>query len=355
VQRRVVIAVAIIVAVAAVAATAFAAPAVSTSNTSPNPDLNPARSPWYQAAAQRAAAAAAASATANASKTPTYTPSLSSTATYNPLGTSPDTYDLSWTLPTAGKSGCLVCHGDQNLVRIQGGTSVSLYVSYETLQASAHANVPCTGCHADFAFKTPHANTESDVWKSVAKSSCKNCHKAEFASYTAGIHSPARPPGVQVAASSAKGKPVPLCGDCHGGHDIPVLKGNPEAQRKLHASGLDMCGQCHTAESGNYADYYHGAAYKEGAPDAPACWQCHKSHDILPSSDRRSSTYPDNLPETCAQCHAGDPNMKYATYGKIIHGKASVLHNNPLYKLYEQVGGGISGAWQKVTSVFNGQ
>ena len=248
-------------AVAVVAATAFAAPGVSTST---NPDLNPSRSPWYQAALQRAAAA---SATANASKAATATaPKTTTPATgaYDPLGTAPDTYDLSWTLPTAGKSGCLVCHGDQNLVRIQDGRSVALYVSYQTLQSSAHANVPCTGCHADFAFKTPHTNTKTDAWKAVAKSSCKNCHKSEFAAYTAGIHSPARPPGIKVAASSAKGKPIPLCGDCHGGHDIQTLKDNPEAQRKFHASAMEMCGQCHTAEAGNYADYYHGAGIQGG-------------------------------------------------------------------------------------------
>jgi hypothetical protein len=345
-------------AVAVVAATAFAAPNVATTvdPNSTNPDLNPSRSPWYQQAAANAAAAAEASAAAAAAKTAAAaatTTTTTTSGTYDPLGTAPDTYDLSWTLPTAGKSGCLVCHGDQNLVRIQDGRSISLYVSYETLQGSAHANVPCTGCHADFAFKTPHTNTKTDAWKAVAKSSCKNCHKSEFAAYTSGVHSPARPPGLKVAASSAKGKPVPLCGDCHGGHDIMALKDNPEAQRSFHASALEMCGQCHTAEAGNYADYYHGAAYKEGAPDAPACWNCHKGHEVLPSSDRRSSTNPDNLPETCAQCHAGDPNMKYASYGKIIHGKASVLNNNPLYKLYRQAGDQISGAWDKVTGVFN--
>ncbi len=340
------------VAVAIVAATAFAAPSVSTNSTSTNPDLNPARSPWYQEAQQQAAAAAAASATANAAKTTTST-TTKTTTPYDPLGTNPDTYDLSWTLPTAGKSGCLVCHGDQNLVRIQSGQTVSLYVSYEELQVSAHANVPCTACHADFAFKTPHTNTKTDAWKTVAKSSCKNCHKAEFAAYTSGIHSPSRPPGVKVGASSAKGKPVPLCGDCHGGHNIMSLKDNPAAQRKFHASAIEMCGQCHTAETGDYADYYHGAAYKEGAPDAPACWQCHKAHDILPSSDRRSSTYPDNLPETCAQCHQGDPNIKYVAYGQLVHGKASIVNSNPLVKLYRNIGSGLSNAWNSVTGVFS--
>ncbi len=33
-------------------------------------------------------------------------------------------YDLSFTLPTAGKSGCMVCHADQNLGRVEGSTWV---------------------------------------------------------------------------------------------------------------------------------------------------------------------------------------------------------------------------------------
>ena len=47
--------------------------------------------------------------------------------------------------------------------------------------------------------------------------------------------------------------------------------------------------------------------------------------------------------------------MKYASYGKIIHGKASVLNNNPLIKLYRQAGGQLSGVWDRVTGVFNSQ
>ncbi len=207
-RRRVLIAIAVVVALAVVTATAFAAPGVSMNSTSTNPDLNPNVSPWYKQAQQNAARAAAASAAAAAaSKTPTATTTPKKTSgTYDPLGTAPDTYDLSWTLPTAGKSGCLVCHGDQNLQRVQGGATVSLYVSYEQLQVSAHANVPCTGCHSDFAFKTPHNNTDSDAWKAVAKSSCKNCHKSQFAAYTAGVHSPARPPGVRPLLQLREGQ-----------------------------------------------------------------------------------------------------------------------------------------------------
>ena len=115
------------------------------------------------------------------------------------------TYDLTWTLPTAGKSGCTVCHSDPDLVQVKGGETVSLYVNTEILEASAHKDVPCTGCHIDFAYKTPHANVTStgDEWKAIAKSACKNCHPQEFTDYTSSSHSPSDQPGESTSTIGA--------------------------------------------------------------------------------------------------------------------------------------------------------
>ena len=61
------------------------------------------------------------------------------------------TYNLQWTLPTAGKSGCMVCHGDPGLQKTSGETTSSLYVEQAVLDESAHPKTLCTGCHVDFA------------------------------------------------------------------------------------------------------------------------------------------------------------------------------------------------------------
>jgi nitrate reductase cytochrome c-type subunit len=123
--------------------------------------------------------------------------SATKTATVTKKAPLKPTYDLDWTLPTAGKSGCDVCHGDQNLMRIQSGKIISLYVDTEVIQGSAHKNVPCTSCHVDFAYKTPHDTIvkNAEAWREVAKLSCKNCHKDAFTLYTSGAHSPAGRPG----------------------------------------------------------------------------------------------------------------------------------------------------------------
>ena len=262
------------------------------------------------------------------SKTPTSSASYSATATY----------DLSFTLPTAGKSGCMVCHGDANLVRIQAGKAVSMWINSAVLESSAHANIQCTGCHVDFAYSVPHAQSANEAWRDVAKAACKNCHKDAFEAYSKGVHSPAPTPGgtKNVATTSGVTR-LPLCGDCHGAHDIRTLKDDPAGQEALHARGKQVCGDCHKDFWDNYADYYHGAAYKLGAPDAPACWQCHGAHDILPSSDRRSAVNQINLVETCGQCHHNDPNETYTSYSQFIHKRSAEVAANPLAAFWRRV------------------
>ena len=251
-------------------------------------------------------------------------------------------YDMSLTLPTYGKSGCMVCHGDPNLVRIKGGRLVSFYISPEALKGTAHANILCTACHTDFAYTLPH-NAGAN-WRAVAKSACQNCHKPEAETFSASVHGPGTPTDPKSpAAKYAK----PLCGDCHPGHYIPLASKDPAAAAEIHASSLQMCGTCHPASWRNYDDYYHGVAYKQGALDAPACWQCHGTHDIQPTKDRRSKVNPNNLIATCGKCHK-DATDAYVVYAPFIHHKSDALSSNPLYAAVQQTGKAIAGAFGSV-------
>lgn len=283
------------------------------------------------------------------------------------------TYDLSFTLPTVGVSGCTVCHADPNLVRIQGETTTtSIFTDPTEFAESAHAEVLCTGCHVDFAFETPHANVEGDDWQEVAGSACKSCHDQAFSAVTSGAHSPTTQPGVSAAearaARVAEGKPpeVPICGDCHGSHEIAYLDVErweestatadaAEAARQgraaMHSQGLEICGGCHVRETEEYSDYYHGAAYQEGEPDAPACWDCHGTHQMLPASDPDSPVHPNNLIETCGKCH-DDPNEAYVEYAELVHRKDEVEDEIPLYTILASVQEAIQGAVDTVTGWF---
>jgi cytochrome b subunit of formate dehydrogenase len=55
----------------------------------------------------------------------------------------------------------------------------------------------------------------------------------------------------------------------------------------------------------SFEDSYHGLALREGRLTVANCSSCHGVHDILPSSDPRSSVAETNLPKTCGQCHPG--------------------------------------------------
>jgi 5-methylcytosine-specific restriction endonuclease McrA len=293
--------------------------------------------------------------------------------TYVPAGVTPDgshttpitpgskgataTYNLDWTIGTTGKSGCLVCHGDKNLVRIIGGRAVSMYVNSELLKDSAHAKLLCTDCHTDFAFRgQPHVNGQLDEnWRTVAKTACKNCHQPEFLEWGKSAHSTAgsvsETSTLGKPNSSAPGKPRPTCGDCHDGHTIP-RKDDVAGEAKIHASALAMCGKCHVEAAEEYTDYYHGAAYRRGAPDAPACWQCHNTHAVLPSSDKAASTYADNLTTTCSKCHKAAPSAGYVQYAQLIHARREVFAKNPIFSVVDTATTTIESVFRSVFAVF---
>lgn len=250
-------------------------------------------------------------------------------------------YDVDFTLPTAAKAGCLVCHGDPGLTRLKEGQNVSFYVDPTMVADSAHAGVQCTGCHLDFAFTYPHEVALSD-WRSVAASACKNCHQDQFLAYGRSSHR--REPDEPLAAKDEIAKP--LCADCHGSHDIAMLTDNPRGQQALHAAGYRVCGECHQEYWDNYDDYYHGAAYKRGASDSPACWDCHSGHELLVSTDKDSTVNERHLVETCSACHSG-VTEDYTAYSPLIHGRSDYRDGVFLSGVY---------AWIKDTflSVFGG-
>lgn len=255
-------------------------------------------------------------------------------------------YDLDFSLPTAGKSGCMVCHGDKNLVRLEGNRTKSYWVDVAVIEQSAHRNIQCSSCHSDFAYKAPHTNAAKDDWRRIAKASCKNCHGEQFGDVSAGAHTQALAPGVKPTAATQKVRP--LCGDCHGGHGIQPLgqKGKVATQGRLelHRAGQQVCGQCHQDYWDSYDDYYHGAAYRRGAEDAPACWDCHGYHEVLPSSEPRSQVNEAQLVLTCEKCHDDINNKEeYVSYAELVHRKQDVLDANPLYVFFKRVRETISG------------
>ena len=76
----------------------------------------------------------------------------------------------------------------------------------------------------------------------------------------------------------------------------------------------------------------HGRLEVGKDPDLPQCWSCHGTHEILPSSDRRSHVYHANMPDTCRSCHTNVDLVKkhtalrdkpIAMYESSVHGRAT--------------------------------
>lgn len=92
------------------------------------------------------------------------------------------------------------------------------------------------------------------------------------------------------------------------------------------------CGNCHDKISEIYEKSAHGeAALTNGDKMAPSCKDCHSKHSIFPPSDKRSTTYPMQIPFTCGRCHREGSEMTSThelgkhniveNYSMSIHGK----------------------------------
>jgi cytochrome b subunit of formate dehydrogenase len=72
-----------------------------------------------------------------------------------------------------------------------------------------------------------------------------------------------------------------------------------------------------------YLQTYHGLAYQRGDLRVANCSSCHGWHDVLPSTDPRSSINPLNIANTCGRCHPGAGEQLKKGY---VHGAQTGKH-----------------------------
>lgn len=242
---------------------------------------------------------------------------------------SPDSWDYN------AEDGCLACHANAALTKQSSGGVKSFTVI--GLGDSAHTDLDCQQCHPDYRYDDKPGAT--NVWTVNAALACADCHKdakkkadrEPVALYNKSIHADELRGGNYESAT---------CASCHGGHYISRLD-TAESKARLQAASYRVCARCHEEKYASYNDYYHGKAYKSGAPDAPACWDCHMAHDILPSSDPKSSVNSANVGETCGQkgCHKGSNEAFGADAAKLIHDKVKAQNENPLLLIINKIRG----------------
>jgi cytochrome b subunit of formate dehydrogenase len=208
-------------------------------------------------------------------------------------------------------STCGRCHGQKFLME-SNGVSAQPFISYQdsvhgraTENGSKQAAV-CTDCHGSHQILSA-GDAKSAIYKFNVPTTCGKCHAAIAETFAQSIHGQAIARGNGLA---------PVCTDCHGIHSIKAHK-DPNSPVSEQNVSRDTCARCHegvrlSQEFGvpgnrvtTYFDSYHGLAAEGGSLVAANCSSCHGVHNILPSSDPRSTIHRANLDATCGKCHQG--------------------------------------------------
>jgi hypothetical protein len=119
------------------------------------------------------------------------------------------------------------------------------------------------------------------------------------------------------------------CVSCHEEADV-------EGDKHPFPMSPVNCENCHEKIGAAYQESAHGHAISDHNEKlSPRCKDCHTKHNILPPTNKESSTYPLNIPSTCGRCHREGTEMTKSydlnqqnileNYSMSIHGKKLVV------------------------------
>jgi cytochrome b subunit of formate dehydrogenase len=194
------------------------------------------------------------------------------------------------------KPQCSTCHQEQ-------AGQYELGVHGLARKAGNEAAPDCAMCHGSAHELIP---PRSEAFRTGVPDTCGMCHTDIAQQYRGSVHGQAVARGVTDA---------PLCTDCHGEHRI--IKHTNVASPVNSANIRETCGSCHgdvrlTRKFGmpsdrmvSFDNSFHGLAAKAGSQTVANCASCHGVHNILASSDPKSTINSKNLPQTCGKCHPG--------------------------------------------------
>jgi cytochrome b subunit of formate dehydrogenase len=206
---------------------------------------------------------------------------------------------------------CGRCHGQAFLME-SNGQSAQAFVSYQqsvhglAIEKGSKKAAVCTDCHGTHEI-LPANDQKSPIYKFNVPATCGKCHTTVAETFMQSIH------GQGIARGNGL---APVCTDCHGIHSIKAHI-DPNSSVSEQNIARTTCARCHEGVrlsqefgvAGNrlstYMDSYHGLAAEGGSAVVANCASCHGVHDILPSSDPRSTINRANLDATCGKCHKG--------------------------------------------------
>jgi cytochrome b subunit of formate dehydrogenase len=184
------------------------------------------------------------------------------------------------------KEKCFKCHDDPD-AESDDGRSIS--VSAARFATGAHKRLDCVDCHVD-ALTTKHPR--NDLGK-VGFAPCEGCHEDEIKPFHNSVH------------ARVRGDAPSSCQGCHGELHFTPRSRDPNAPMSA-VNQLKTCGQCHKDMMEGYLSSVHARALLvSGLNSAPACSDCHGSHDIQRHTDPDAATSHAGSPKTCGSCHEG--------------------------------------------------
>ena len=212
----------------------------------------------------------------------------------------------------APKAQCAACHEDQR-------NDFSKSVHAEELKKGNAGAPDCAMCHW-----TAHElqKTKTDEFRAALPDQCGMCHTDIASQFKVSIHGRAVEKGVPQA---------PTCMNCHGSHAI--LR-HTNTNSPVHATHVrETCAGCHgnvqlsrqmkmpADRIVSFDESFHGLAAKAGSQTVANCASCHGVHNILPSTDEKSTIFAKNLPQTCGKCHPGAGKKFAITQIHVIQGR----------------------------------
>lgn len=240
----------------------------------------------------------------------------------------PSSVKLSKTHPVNLPATCGQCHEDLDLTEkyeILVDHPIAVYensVHGKASQGGIYVAATCNDCHSSGG--TAHqilapGDVDSSINHFNIPATCGKCHKSIEADFNEGIH------GKLVARGETD---APVCTNCHGEHGI-ISPDDPRSPVSRSRVAQETCSPCHesavlnekyglaTGRLMSFIDSYHGLKSRAGDTHVANCASCHGVHRVLPSSDPTSTVHPDNLQETCGECH---PAISKEMASQPIHG-----------------------------------
>jgi formate dehydrogenase gamma subunit len=207
---------------------------------------------------------------------------------------------------------CGSCHSDPEFLarhKVPFARPVEAYklsIHGRALARGERGAASCSDCHGIHAIRAARdAESRINHWR--VPETCGGCHAQVRETFATSVHGAAVARGVRDA---------PVCTDCHGEHTI-LAPSEPESLVNPARVSSVTCARCHADErlAGRYSlprdrvpafqESFHGLALRAGSQTVANCASCHGVHNILPSSDPRSTVHPANLARTCGSCHPG--------------------------------------------------